>query len=48
MTGYELRRHLVEHHELDLRGLGYGGLLAIHHDEHHTCQEHDHDDPAET
>jgi hypothetical protein len=42
VTGYELRRHLAGEHGLELRGLTYRDLEAIHDDDHEQEQGHDH------
>lgn len=47
VTGYELRRHLAADHGLELRGLVYEDLVAIHDDDHEAEQGHDHGEVEE-
>lgn len=42
MTAYELRRHLAAEHQIQARGLDYEHLIALHEDDHHSPQGHDH------
>jgi hypothetical protein len=42
---YQLRRHLAAGHHIDLRGMAYDQLAAIHAHEHRAVQGHYHDDP---
>lgn len=44
MTAYELRLHLRREHGVNLVGLDYGTLLAIHDDDHRGDGGHEHDD----
>lgn len=44
MTAYELRNHLRDRHNINLRGADYATLLAVHDEEHKTGQNHDHED----
>lgn len=43
MNCFELRRHIATGHHIDLRGLDYGELVAIHTQEHEAIQGHEHD-----
>lgn len=44
MTAYELRLHLRREHDMQLAGLRYDQLLAIHDDDHRAESGHQHDD----
>lgn len=44
MSGYQLRRHLAQHHDVRCSGLDYAALTAIHDIEHRVDQDHTHDD----
>lgn len=41
-SSFELRQHLARDHGLELRGLFYEDLIAIHDNDHEAEQGHDH------
>lgn len=42
MTGYQLRLHLAREHGIELRGLAYADMVAIHDDAHQDAAGHTH------
>jgi hypothetical protein len=42
MTGYELRRHLADTHDIPTRGLTYEDMTALHQYEHRPGVVEDH------
>lgn len=47
MNAYDLRKHLSKGHHIDLWGLNYAELVAVHDNEHLAVQGHYHDDPLD-
>lgn len=42
ITGYQLRHHLATEHGIELRGLAYADMAAIHDDDHRGEPGHTH------